>query len=607
MSSIGDALQVVIGADADPLIRGLKAAEGALNQFNKNASRAFDTVSAAAEGMNELMGVAVTGGLAYLLKRTLETTEALKNQADALGLNVEKFQLLSLMAQQNGVDAESMNTALARLSAKLGEAAANVGSASLSFQRWQISIRDSNGNIRQLDDVLYSVANRIKSIADPTLRAAMMQELFGKNSLALVNMLRDGAEGMRAMEDRAKSLGSILSQDLVEKGKEANEQLDLMGKVLSTKLSAAILDVLPNLKSLTSVLDALNYATHGFNNLMEGLKPTSDRSMERLVDDLTRINAEISDLREQLAKPVLNNGGLDKAVRQKYTEPRLAELEYQRNYIYSLMDEKSKQLPRIDIPAGKTASISGGFMPGNPEATRALDNYLKKLQQQHDLASLTERDAYIQKALIEAESIARTQNIKLTDDYIEKVKEASAANYDQAEAIKNIKQASQEMSSAFTSNAMDILDGTKSITDGFLNLAKTLEQVFLKAALTKPLENFLSNSFGGSDGGGIFSALFGGYRASGGPVSAGVPYVVGERGPEFFVPNNSGTIIPNNALGGRGNGGGISMTWNISVSGAAASDPKAAAQNGLAFAKAAEAGILDIIRKQQRPGGVLNP
>lgn len=41
-------------------------------------------------------------------------------------------------------------------------------------------------------------------------------------------------------------------------------------------------------------------------------------------------------------------------------------------------------------------------------------------------------------------------------------------------------------------------------------------------------------------------------RASGGPVLAGVPYMVGERGPEPFIPSTSGTIIPNHAMGGGG-------------------------------------------------------
>jgi len=70
----------------------------------------------------------------------------------------------------------------------------------------------------------------------------------------------------------------------------------------------------------------------------------------------------------------------------------------------------------------------------------------------------------------------------------------------------------------------------------------------------------------GSAVGGVIGAVggflgFGGGRAMGGPVSANTAYVVGERGPELFVPGNSGTIIPN----GVGGGG---TTINLTVNGA---------------------------------------
>jgi len=47
------------------------------------------------------------------------------------------------------------------------------------------------------------------------------------------------------------------------------------------------------------------------------------------------------------------------------------------------------------------------------------------------------------------------------------------------------------------------------------------------------------------------SKPIGGTRAAGGPVTGGQQYMVGERGPELFVPNQSGSIVPNNALGGQ--------------------------------------------------------
>jgi hypothetical protein len=59
--------------------------------------------------------------------------------------------------------------------------------------------------------------------------------------------------------------------------------------------------------------------------------------------------------------------------------------------------------------------------------------------------------------------------------------------------------------------------------------------------------------------------LFGGPRASGGPVVSGTTYLVGENGPELFTSSTSGTIIPNGALKGAG---GSSNTINITVNGA---------------------------------------
>lgn len=58
-----------------------------------------------------------------------------------------------------------------------------------------------------------------------------------------------------------------------------------------------------------------------------------------------------------------------------------------------------------------------------------------------------------------------------------------------------------------------------------------------------------TSSLGGF-GGFLGSALmsFGGGRAMGGPVSAGTGYLVGERGPELFVPRQSGTIVPNTGV-----------------------------------------------------------
>jgi tape measure domain-containing protein len=57
-------------------------------------------------------------------------------------------------------------------------------------------------------------------------------------------------------------------------------------------------------------------------------------------------------------------------------------------------------------------------------------------------------------------------------------------------------------------------------------------------------------------------------RAAGGPVGAGSPYIVGEKGPELFVPSSSGAVIPNGVMAGSGKVTNITISPVINFNGA---------------------------------------
>lgn len=63
--------------------------------------------------------------------------------------------------------------------------------------------------------------------------------------------------------------------------------------------------------------------------------------------------------------------------------------------------------------------------------------------------------------------------------------------------------------------------------------------------------------------GGFFKWISG--RAIGGPVTAQTPYVVGEKGPELFVPRQSGNIIPNNKINQASSSGSLLSSGNVSI------------------------------------------
>lgn len=103
----------------------------------------------------------------------------------------------------------------------------------------------------------------------------------------------------------------------------------------------------------------------------------------------------------------------------------------------------------------------------------------------------------------------------------------------------------------FENAFMSAVKGTMSVKDAFRSMAVDIIAELYRVFVVKKITGFITNVAGlflGSAPGSTASML--GTRASGGPVSARTPYLVGERGPELMIPAGSGSIVPNNRLGG---------------------------------------------------------
>ena len=125
------------------------------------------------------------------------------------------------------------------------------------------------------------------------------------------------------------------------------------------------------------------------------------------------------------------------------------------------------------------------------------------------------------------------------------------------ESMSNFKVAGMAVDAVWSnmSSAIDnfVTTGKFKFKDFALSVIMDLEKIALKSAV---IGVFKSMGFGD-----IFS-LPG--KALGGPVSGGTPYMIGEAGPEMFIPSTAGTIIPNSQLGNMG-GGGTTVINNISA------------------------------------------
>jgi len=196
-----------------------------------------------------------------------------------------------------------------------------------------------------------------------------------------------------------------------------------------------------------------------------------------------------------------------------------------------------------------------------------LERYRARLQAAFDILAVEQRinqtrqdalDGSNERINLLAAQINGTEQEYLLTQRIRELEAAGVENaVDQATAefklleVKNAQIFAQEQlnqlvnttGQQFAGLIENLINGTNSWNDALRNVFRTLSSALFRTGL---------KLLGGGDGRGFFSILSGDFtgKALGGQVSAGTPYMVGERGPEMFVPGANGNIVPNNAMGG---------------------------------------------------------
>ena len=192
---------------------------------------------------------------------------------------------------------------------------------------------------------------------------------------------------------------------------------------------------------------------------------------------------------------------------------------------------------------------------------------------------------------------------------------------DMMDPVRQLTALSVTLGSAFTESFKGLVSGSMTArealanlfqrtADHFLDMAAQMIAAKLKMQLLNIGLSFLGGGFGGgassvpSSAYGDFSVAGPGFFsggmipgfANGGRPSVGRPSIVGERGPELFVPDRAGTIVPNHALGGS------NIVVNVDASG---SSVEGDAQQSKALGQALGAAVKAELIKQKMPGGLL--
>ncbi len=197
-------LQTILTANNTDFLRGMKSAEREVNSFAASARTSFNSIAKLAAGT---AAIAV-----YALGRSVnKTTEEISNLVDTsrrLGTSVASLQALQYAAEQSGIGAEGLNTALGKMLVNLGKAKVSGGEAAEAFTN--IGLNAQQLSALAPDEQFLRISEALASIEDPAIRAEAAIAVFGKGGLSVLNGVQDDVRGLA---NEFKKMGQGLTNE----------------------------------------------------------------------------------------------------------------------------------------------------------------------------------------------------------------------------------------------------------------------------------------------------------------------------------------------------------------------------------------------------------
>lgn len=578
-------------ADTRKMESALKRIEQKTSQTNRKLGRGFRGGADGIRNMTAAAGrlkaaliaavpIAAIAGLAKLATNAISAADNIAKTADKVGLTTDELQELRFAADQAGVGARTFDMAMQRFSRRIGEAAQGSGELYDTLKQYNIGIIDSTGRTRANVDILGDLAEAIKNAKSEQEALRIAFKAFDSEGAALVNMLRGGRTSLEEMRQKARELGVVMEEGLVRQGEKARSKLDALWAIMKARLNVELVKLAPLiLEAADALFKVAKAALEAFVAFSKFLGIIARTKEEQLTRGLDKTEDRIRNIQTAL------EGTMTTPRMRKRFEAELAELKKRRVRLRQELTENvvggvtdpfaglSTPVPKMDrrfrLPPKKSEGGKGGKTFA--DVIERLKSQNRELEMQASKVGMTEAAWQKYKAVQDAIAFAKQNNIPLSEKQLQQIEAEAAkigalqekltAAQEAAARLANAKQTlvnfGERIGQAFEDSVIAALDRTGSAMEKLKDIGRSLVDDLLRQMLRLSVINpILNNLFKQnrptiSGVGGVLGNLFQGAQgaqgafASGGPVRGNRVALVGERGPELFVPSTSGRIVSN--------------------------------------------------------------
>ena len=196
---------------AGELDKNFKKMESSADKTSKSVSKKMKTMAKSMAAVGASVA-AVTGGVVMLSQRFADLTNELVDASTKTGIAVDTLAGLRLAAEGSGLAFANLEGGLIKFQGSMDQAASGSKNLEETFNQLGVSVKDSNGELRDADTVFNETVRALGSMENQTQRNAMAMELFGRRSGPA--LIQSGAlDNLESMTALASEFGVAINED----------------------------------------------------------------------------------------------------------------------------------------------------------------------------------------------------------------------------------------------------------------------------------------------------------------------------------------------------------------------------------------------------------
>lgn len=526
------ALQVALGLESAKFVQEIDRAKAKTREMKVSVDVLGTAMGALRSPM--LLAAAAAGAFATSF---FKAADAVNDFAEGSGLAIEEVLALQSAMVKSGKEADNAAQMWDRFSVTLGAAADGQKEQADLFKELGVSIADAGGLLRPEIDIFRDLTSVLSGMSAGAERARLQVQLFGKQfgnlDISKIDQLSrntdkfsgEAKKGVLAIGE----IGDAIDQ-MTEKAKIGF--LTLMGKARDAYTGIKkFLGFGEEEPAVPAPVVGVTQGGRQSGTRVKAVKDSgADSAAKALKTYLEGLDAQILKLKEgeeaALRFEAAKQGGpAGLAKMEEIIRLRREEAEQQEEMM-RLTKEANQELAAMDdLRKMRQDQIVKDY-------EREVEIEKERMQVMLDLSQQAEITANKELEAMDLTKKASEEQLELLEDIRDGFKSVGATI---VEAFMSGKSAAQAFKSALSSLLQKLASRS---------LDKFLDTIFKSDMKGAPslFENFMSNVP-------VLGSIFG-KRAGGGPVNSGAPYLVGERGPELFVPSMAGQVVPSYAMSG---------------------------------------------------------